>query len=49
VTADGELSVIGTESDVPGGVTMRSGVTVYPRVEAGRFTRNEYKSGEIIK
>ena len=47
--ADGELSVIGTESDVPGGVTMRSGVTVYPRVESGRFTRSEYKSGEIIK
>ena len=47
--ADGELSVIGTGSEVPDGVTMQSGVTVYPNVEAGRFTRNEYKSGEIIK
>jgi len=45
----GELSVLGTESNVPDEVTIEPGVTVYPGVEAGRFARREYKSGEIIK
>ncbi len=46
---EGELSVIGAESEVPGGVTIQPGVTVYPKVEASRFARSEYGSGEIIK
>jgi len=45
----GELSVIGMGSEAPEGVTIRPGVTVYPGVEAGRFARDEYGSGEIIK
>jgi len=45
----GELSVIGMESTVPDGVMIEPGVTVYPNVEASRFARSEYKSGEIIK
>jgi len=45
----GELSVIGAESFIPQGVRIGPGVTVYPGVEAGRFTRTDYETGEIIK
>lgn len=45
----GELSVLGTGSSVPEGVTIQPGVTVYPNVAASRFTRKEYRTGEIVK
>ena len=45
----GELSVIGADSFIPQGVRIGPGVTVYPGVEASRFTRTEYETGEIVK
>jgi glucose-1-phosphate adenylyltransferase len=46
---EGELSVVGMGSSVPEDVRIQPGVTVYPNVEAGHFTRKEYRTGEIIK
>jgi glucose-1-phosphate adenylyltransferase len=45
----GELSVVGTNSSIPEGVTIGPGVTVYPNVKSGCFTRTEYRTGEIVK
>lgn len=46
---EGELSVIGMGSAVPEDVRIQPGVTVYPNVEAARFARKEYRTGEIVK
>ncbi len=46
---EAELSVIGMGSAIPEGVRIEPGVTVYPNVEANRFTRKDYKTGEIVK
>ena len=45
----GALTVIGMGSSVPDEVRLHPGVAVYPNVEASRFTRNEYTTGETVK
>ena len=47
--SEGELSVIGTGSSLPEEVVVHSGVTIYPNVPTDRFTRTEYKTGDVIK
>jgi glucose-1-phosphate adenylyltransferase len=44
-----ELSVIGANSSIPETVRIEPGVTVYPNVDSGRFTRTEYRKGEIVR
>ncbi len=46
---EGELSVIGTGSSIPEGVRIEPGVTVYPNLDADRFTRMEYATGEVVR
>ena len=46
---DGALAVIGMGSIVPDEVSLEPGVIVYPRAEAGHFTKKAYESGEIVK
>ena len=45
----GALSVIGTRSAVPEETIIHSGVIVHPNMNAGRFSRKEYASGEVVK
>ena len=44
-----DLAMIGIGSTIPDGVTLKAGVTVYPRVDATHFSANTYKKGEIVK
>jgi glucose-1-phosphate adenylyltransferase len=44
-----DLAMLGIGSTIPDGVTLKAGVTVYPRVDAARFSANTYKKGEIVK
>jgi glucose-1-phosphate adenylyltransferase len=46
---DGALSVIGMGSTIPDEVSLGPGVIVYPRMEAGHFTKKAYETGEIVK
>jgi glucose-1-phosphate adenylyltransferase len=42
------LTVIGSSSAIPEGVVISSGTTVNPGVDHHRFTRSQYKPGEVI-
>jgi glucose-1-phosphate adenylyltransferase len=44
-----ELSVIGSASTVPDGITIEPGVVVYPQMEASQFANRIYKTGEVVK
>lgn len=45
----GALTVIGVNSQIPDGIVIQSGVSVYPHLTRDRFVRNTYQTGEIVK
>jgi glucose-1-phosphate adenylyltransferase len=46
---NGKLAVIGMKSSLPDSIRIQPGVAVYPQVTESRFTRGEYKTGEIVR
>jgi glucose-1-phosphate adenylyltransferase len=44
-----ELTVIGMNAQIPDGIVIESGVTVYPYLAPERFGRAIYHTGEIVK
>jgi glucose-1-phosphate adenylyltransferase len=43
------LSVIGMNTRIPDGITIESGVTVYPHLTPEQFGKNVYHAGEVVK
>ena len=45
----GDLSVIGTNTRIPKNTVISAGVTVYPNLGPGQFSRHFYDKGEVIE
>ncbi len=46
---DGELVVIGTRTQIPRGITLQQGVSVYPELGGDDFRKSSYGQGEEIR
>jgi glucose-1-phosphate adenylyltransferase len=44
-----ELTIIGMNTQIPDGIIVESGVTLYPNLTAEHFVGNIYHTGEIVK
>lgn len=47
-TEDGDISLVGMQTQVPKDRIFEDGVTIYPRLGGGHFTRKYYKKGDSI-
>jgi hypothetical protein len=44
-----DLTIIGMNTQIPDGIIVESGVTLYPNLTQERFVGNIYHTGEIVK
>ncbi len=48
-TKDGQISLVGMQTQVPKDLTFEDGVTIYPRLTGEVFSKRYYPTGETIK
>ncbi|HAR96168.1 MAG TPA: glucose-1-phosphate adenylyltransferase, partial [Deltaproteobacteria bacterium] len=44
-----DLAVLGMNTQIPHGITIESGVTVYPHLTPERFIKDVYHTGDIVR